>query len=568
MDSIDVKGIMQPLRKWWWLLIVSAVLAGVSSSLYLMRQPLQYQSRTTLAIGNFIQDPNPTGNEIFLAQQLAATYEGLVQRETVRQATAKSLGLDWLPSYSARAAGQMLEITVVDTDPERAQRVAQELGNQLIQMSPAGQAEQDRQRFVGQRLQKLETDIIATEEEIERLQNALAQELSASRIARLESQIAVLSNKADSLQSTYANLLATTQKGAANTVRVLEPAAIPQRPIDSNNRIYVLVAGVFGFLVAAAAAYLLEYLDDSVRTVEQVEKWSGAPTLAAIPPLREGHNKDDQSAKLIMLQNGLEPSSEAYRVLRTNLQFASIDHPLRTLQVTSPSMGEGKSVTAANLSATLAHSGMRVVLIDADFRRPMQHKLFGVPNNVGVTSALLGDLESAISDMRATVVPNLYVLTSGPLPPNPSELLSSQRMQQLLGVLQSKADILVIDSPPVTVVSDTANIAGRVDGVLLVLKAGSTRKQAVKHAVHALQKVNAHILGVALNGAQRRESGFYYSHAHNYGYASAYYSNAYSRNGDTSSRQSAGDKSSQSTGAGLSSQVISIAAPKKDSIAP
>ncbi|MFN3982523.1 MAG: Wzz/FepE/Etk N-terminal domain-containing protein, partial [Caldilinea sp.] len=215
MDSIDIKAVVQPLRKWWWLLIVSAILAGVSSSLYLMRQPLQYQSRTTLAIGNFIQDPNPTGNEIFLAQQLAVTYEGLVQRETIRQATAKSLGLEWLPSYSARSSGQMLEITVVDTDPERAQRVAQELGNQLIQMSPAGQAEQDRQRFVGQRLQKLETDIIATEEEIERLQNALAQELSASRIARLESQIAILSNKADSLQSTYANLLATTQKGAA-----------------------------------------------------------------------------------------------------------------------------------------------------------------------------------------------------------------------------------------------------------------------------------------------------------------------------------------------------------------
>jgi non-specific protein-tyrosine kinase len=563
MESVDIKGLIQPLRKWWWLLLLYPLLAGLSSAFHLVRQPALYESRSTLVIGNFVQDPNPSGNEIYLAQQLASSYAALVQRESVRQGAMEALGLGWLPNYSVRANGQLLEIAVTDTDPVRAQQVAQELGNQLILLSPAGQAEQDRQRFVEQRLQKLEVDIVATENEVERLQSALAAELSASRIARLESQIAILTAKANTLQATYATLLGTTQKGAANVVRVLEPASLPRRPVDSGYRTYVLVAAAFGLALAAASAYLLNYLDDSVRTVQQIEAWAGAPALAAIPPLKGGEGNSDQ--KLIMLHNGLEPAAEAYRVLRTNLQFASIDHPLRTLQVTSPSMGEGKSVMAANLSATLAHSGLRVILVDADFRRPVQHRLFNVPNNAGVTSALLGELESAIQDMHATLAPNLYVLTSGPLPPNPSELLSSQRMQQLLAILQKQADIVVIDSPPVTVVSDTANIAARVDGVLLVLKAESTRKQAVLHAVHALQKVGARILGVTLNGARGKDSGFYYSHSHRYGYADAYYSKARHYDSESSMVKNFRVNGNQSATVSLSPQQGAAAVQKQDS---
>ena len=220
-----------------------------------------------------------------------------------------------------------------------------------------------------------------------------------------------------------------------------------------------------------------------------------------------------------MLHSNLDPKAEAYRVLRTNLEFAAVDHALQTLQVTSPAPGEGKSITAANLSAALAYGGRSVILVDADFRRPMQHKLFKVTNNVGVTSALLGELDSATQYLRETSVPNLRILTSGPLPPNPSELLGSKRMQQLLTALQLAADIVVIDSPPVTAVSDTAIIASRVDGVLLILKAGQTRREALKHAVHALKQVNAHILGAVLNGVQGKESGYYFNYDSSYGYA-------------------------------------------------
>ena len=157
-----------------------------------------------------------------------------------------------------------------------------------------------------------------------------------------------------------------------------------------------------------------------------------------------------------MIDNEQAPSSEAYRILRTNLQFASVDTNLKLLMVTSPSPREGKSVTTANLSAALAHAGKRVILVDGDLHRPRQHQLFQLINNVGLTTALLHtELDFDIL-LRETSVPNLRVLTSGPLPPNPAELLGSTRMAEVLDLLQERADIVIIDSPPVTVVADTA----------------------------------------------------------------------------------------------------------------
>ncbi len=221
---------------------------------------------------------------------------------------------------------------------------------------------------------------------------------------------------------------------------------------------------------------------------------------------------------LVMVHNSLAPAAEAFRVLRINLQFASIDRDLRVVQVTSSITGEGKSVTAANFSAALARDGKRVVLIDADLRKPTQHKLFKLVNTYGVTSALLGNLDSVDQLLHETSIPNLSVLTSGPLPPNPSELLGSQRMQELLQTLAQQVDVIVLDSAPVTVVSDSAVIASYVDGVLLVVKAGSTRADMVKNAVEALQQVEAQILGVVLNAVKANESGFFYKYDQRYGH--------------------------------------------------
>ncbi len=519
MESIDLTNFIRPLRKWWWLIFLAGAIAGMSSFAYLERQPSRYESRSTLVVGSLIQNPNPSGNELFLTQQLAATYADFAQKGAVRQATMQALGMDWLPYYSTRADGQMLEISVIDDDPVRVQAVASELAHQIIQQSPAGQAEVGRQEFVTQRLQKLEEDILATEEEIERKESELANELSASRISRLEGELSVLENKLVALQSTYAELIGTTQQGAVNAIHVLEAAGIPDQPLSKNYLQYVLVAVVFGMTLAAGAAYLAEFLDDSIKDAKDIQTRFGIATLGAVPKL-PGNDKAPEQ-KLIMVHDSLQPAAEAYRILRTNLQFASVDQDLRLLQVTSSSPGEGKSMTTANLAAAIALSGKRVILLDADLRRPVQHKLFGLSNNAGVTSALLGYFDSLEQLLRPTPVQNLRILTSGPLPPNPAELVGSKRMRSLLAQLQDHADIVVLDSPPVTVVSDTTIMASYMEGVLLVAKPGQTRADDLRRSISALEQVEAQLLGVLLNEVPLKNSGYYYDYGYKYGYSYA-----------------------------------------------
>jgi capsular exopolysaccharide synthesis family protein len=263
---------------------------------------------------------------------------------------------------------------------------------------------------------------------------------------------------------------------------------------------------VIGFALAAAAAYLLEYLDDTMKNPEDVEKALGLTTLGAAPIM-----KLEDGNELVVVTQSQSPISEAYRVLRTNLQFAAVGHPLDTLMVTSPGPGEGKSITAANLAAALAQGGRRVILVDGDLHRPRQHRVFGLRNNTGVTTALITNLSGNLDDiLQETGVPGLRVLTSGPLPPNAAELLGSTRMRELLADLHTRADIVVVDSPPVTALSDAAVLATQTDGVLLVLDAGKTRRELAKRATEALERVHARVIGVLLNRMPARGAGYYY----------------------------------------------------------
>ena len=274
------------------------------------------------------------------------------------------------------------------------------------------------------------------------------------------------------MQTNYTALLSNTQQGARNTLSTLEPAPLPTAPIGPNKSATILLAAAIGFILAAAAAYLLEYLDDTMKNPEDVQKALGLTTLGAVPVI-----KLDDGSELVVVSQSQSPVSEAYRVLRTNLQFAAVGRTLDTLMVTSPGPGEGKSMTTANLAAALAQGGRRVILVDGDLHRPRQHRVFGLRNNTGLTTALIANVAGSLDDMlQDTGVTGLRVLTSGPLPPNAAELLGSTRMHELLVELHTRADVVVIDSPPVTALSDAAVLAMQTDGVLLVLDAGKTRR--------------------------------------------------------------------------------------------
>jgi capsular exopolysaccharide synthesis family protein len=217
-------------------------------------------------------------------------------------------------------------------------------------------------------------------------------------------------------------------------------------------------------------------------------------------------------------------------VLRTNLQFAAVDRPLRTLLITSPAPTEGKSLTAANLAVAQAQAGRRVILVDTDLHRPRLHRLFKLRNNAGVTTALLAEHPALDDLLQEASVPGLRVLTSGPLPPNPAELLGSARMKELLVELTAVADTVVLDSPPATAFSDAAILSTQSDGVLLVLDSGHTRREIARRSLEALGRVNARVVGVLLNRMPTRGAGYYYYYYYyHYGH---YYTSGDGRDGD------------------------------------
>ena len=225
--------------------------------------------------------------------------------------------------------------------------------------------------------------------------------------------------------------------------------------------------------------------------------------------------------QLITVTQPRSAAAEAYRSVRTNLQFSGLDAPVRTLVVTSAAAGEGKTTTAANFAVVAAEGGVRVCLIDSDLRRPALHKLFGVPNQRGLTTALVEGLTAA-AVAQPTTIANLSVVTSGALPPNPAEMAASKRMRELLDRARDDFDLVVCDTPPVVSVSDGVALAAQCDGVLLVVRASTVPHDVVTQAIEQIEAVRGRIIGVLLNNIDLKRNGYDYPY---YRYARSYYSN-------------------------------------------
>jgi len=298
--------------------------------------------------------------------------------------------------------------------------------------------------------------------------------------------------------------LSLREKARHASAHVIQPAAVPLNPIRPKKALNILFACLIGLFVGICLALLQEFLDDRINTLEDADRLLGLPSLGRVPALT------GDGARLLPQMTGANPGSESYRILRTNIQFVTVDMPLRTLLVTSSSPGEGKTTTAANLAFAMVMDGKRVILVDTDLRRPSLHKLLELPTMPGVTDVLLerANLDDAL--LPHADLPALSILTAGSTPPNPSDLLNSRRFQALMAELASRADLVIFDSPPVTAASDASILASQMDGTILVVETGSTKKAAARHSLELLRNGRANILGVMYNKMRALHGGGYY----------------------------------------------------------
>ncbi len=507
---MEINQLIKPLLRWWWLIVIATLIAAVSSYVASLQQPPVFQSRATLMIGRTIDNPNPTSVQFNLEQQLAASYANIANREPLREATKEALGIDWLPEYSVSNVPntQLIELVVLDTDPYRAQTVAQEIANQLILRSPTSENQEDleRQAFINEQLDILQKQIADNQTEIEDLTYVLGGLNSAREIADTESQINSLQTKQSSLQSNYAKLLSETEKGAINTLTIIEFPNLPIRPIGSQQFISVGLSAAVGFTMAAAAAYLLEYLDKTIKTVDEVKKLIDAPILGYIPEIPKNENK-----WLFVTENPRSPISDAFRNLRTNIGL--LDPEIKTILVTGTTTSEGKSTVAINYAQILTQANKKVILIDGDLRKSVLNEALDIPKHLGLSQILQGKYN--LKEISFPLKKGLgLVIPSGPPPGNPTELLASEMMTQILSSLKKMAEIIVIDAPPLFV-TDTAVLANQVDGILIVVQLGTTRRDVIKEVIDQVERTKKNIIGVVINKVNKR-SNYYTNYYGNY----------------------------------------------------
>ena len=511
---MDLRHQLGIVRKWFPLLVACVVIAAAAAfALSSIQQPI-YQAKATLIVGQSLQALNPDFNQLMVSQRLSSTYAAVATKRPALESVIERLGLEQTPDQLAKrvwaetpAESALLSLTAQDPDPDQAAAIANALADQLIATSPAIQGRQsDLQRSIDADLEATQEQIRTTQARIESLASLESPE--PADIATLEA----LQGRIVTLRSTYASLLSLSAGSAANLLSIVEPAFAPGGPVSPTILLNTLLAAVVGLLLAMAIAAVVEYLDDRVKDADQAQEITGLGTLGTVARMKN----DSDQAEFYRLATLLYPRSavaEAYRTLRTNIEFASVDAPVRTLLVTSSAPNEGKTVTAANLAVAFAQAGRSTILVDADLRKPAVHVIFKVPNQHGLTTMLRSDIATVDTTSRATEQADLRIITSGPLPPNPAELLGSQRMHTIVEKLRSQAELIIFDAPPVQAVTDAAVMSAYLDATVLVVDVKSSRVGAVRQASEALARAGANVLGVVLNrvspASQSGDYGYY-----------------------------------------------------------
>lgn len=508
---MELKSFLTILRRWIWLILACSLVAA-GTAYFVGRQQIPiYSAQSVLLVDDSMTPGDVTLGDLSVRERLASTYRELLTGREVRLTVLREL--ERQPevleiSVRPRQNTSLLTVIVESDDPSAAATVA----NRLADVVNEQQHQRQRQRYAATNA-SLVAELQAVEQELEETQQTIDQ--LRSEPESNSNEISQLNARANLQETTYANLLQDlsairlSEVQDVGTLSVIEPALEPRLPVGPRVLLNTLIAAVTGMMIGLGIAFVAEYLDNTIKRPSSIPEVLQVANLASIEqiPMTAG----EENKTLVHLMHERSSVAEAYRMLRTNIRFAAVDEPLRSLVITSPAPSEGKSTTASNLAIVTAQAGQKTILVDADLRRPRQHKLFDLSNREGLTTALLEKTVAATSYLQPTPIPGLRVLTSGPIPPNPSELLGSQRMRDLIHELEAEADLVIVDIPPILAVTDSSLVANITSAVLLVVRAHKTQFEAARRALEQLRSVQARVLGVVLNGVRVNDSeGYYY----------------------------------------------------------
>ena len=366
-------------------------------------------------------------------------------------------------------------------------------------------------------LVKSEVELLAASNRVDILRkNFITQQARLRSLPRLEQTQRQLQRKLEVAQLTYTELLKKLQEAEVvenrnvGNATIITEASVPEKPISPNIMRNLLLGGVGAILLGIGTTLLLERMDKSLKTVDQIKQFFGYPILGTIPKIKTSKGSiENKELELPVLKNPYSPVNSAFEILQTNLAFTASDKTLKVIVITSPNPSEGKSFVSANLAIALSQLGHRVLLVDADMRRPRQHAIWEIPNFMGLSNVLVG--QSTLKDAVKNTLVTLNVLPVGKIPPNPLKLLESQRMSSLIAEAEQEYDYVIVDTPSLTTFADGLVLSKLADGILMVVRPGVVDSNTVKVVKNRIEQSGQQVLGMVVNGvAPTNESAYYY----------------------------------------------------------